>query len=59
MYRVGLPGWEIAARCGVPMRLRVNIIQDLEANAYVARSPDLYGVIVEAPTLDQLKDEKP
>ena len=57
MYRVGLPGWKIAAKCGLPIRLRVNITQDLEANVYVAQSPDLDGLIVEAHTLDELKDE--
>ena len=57
MYRVGLPGWKIAAKYGVPVSLRVNIMQDLEANVYVAQSPDLEGLIVEAHTLDELKDE--
>ena len=57
MYRVGLPGWKIAAKYGVPVSLRVNIMQDLEANVYVAQSPDLDGLIVEAHTLDELKDE--
>ena len=57
MYRVGLPGWKLAAKWGVPVRLRVNITQDLEANVYYAESPDLDGLIVEAHTLDELKDE--
>lgn len=57
MYRVGLPGWKFAAKMGVPVRLRVNITQDLEANVYVAESPDLDGLIVEAHTLDELKEE--
>lgn len=57
MYRVGLPGWKLAARFGVPVRLRVNIRQDLEANVYWASSPDLDGLAVEAPTLDELKKE--
>jgi predicted RNase H-like HicB family nuclease len=57
MYRVGLPGWKLAAKWGVPVRLRVNITQDVEANVYVAVSPDLDGLIVEAHTLDALKDE--
>ena len=57
MYRVGLPGWKFAAKCGIPVRLRVNITQDLEANVYVAQSPDLDGLIVEAHTLDELQDE--
>lgn len=57
MYRVGLPGWKVAARMGVPVRLRVNITQDLEANVYVAESPDLDGLIVEGHTLDDIKRE--
>lgn len=57
MYRVGLPGWKIAARHGIPVRLRVNIRQDLEANVYVADSPDLDGLIVEGHTLDDIKSE--
>ncbi|MFN3375253.1 MAG: type II toxin-antitoxin system HicB family antitoxin [Burkholderiaceae bacterium] len=57
MYRVGLPGWKLAAKLGVPVRLRVNIRQDLEANVYVAESPDLDGLIVEGHTLDDIKDE--
>lgn len=57
MYRVGLPGWKLAAKFGVPVRLRVNITQDLEANVYVAESPDLDGLIVEAHTLDEIKTE--
>ena len=57
MYRVGIPGWKWAAKWGFPVRLRVNITHDLEANVYVAESPDLDGLIVEAQTLDELKDE--
>ena len=57
MYRVGLPGWKLAAKLGVPVRLRVNITQDLEANVYVAESPGLDGLIVEGHTLDDIKAE--
>jgi predicted RNase H-like HicB family nuclease len=57
MYRVGLPGWKLAAKWGVPVRLRVYITQDLEANVYVAHSPDLQGLIIEGHTLDDVKNE--
>lgn len=57
MYRVGMPGWKLAAKMGVPVRLRVNITQDLEANVYVAESPDLDGLVVEGHTLDEIKSE--
>lgn len=42
---------------GVPVRLRVNIRQDLEANVYIAESPDLAGLVVEAHTMDEIKSE--
>lgn len=57
MYRVGMPGWKLAAKMGVPVRLRINITQDLEAKVYVAESPDLDGLIVEAHTMDEIKTE--
>jgi predicted RNase H-like HicB family nuclease len=57
MYRVGFPGWKLASKLGIPVRLRVNIHFDAEAQRYWADSPDLDGLIVEARTLDDLKDE--
>ena len=57
MYRVGIPGWKLAAKLGVPVRLRVFITQDLEANVYVAESPDLDGLVIDAHTLDEVKSE--
>jgi predicted RNase H-like HicB family nuclease len=57
MYRVGFPGWKLAAKLGVPVRLRVYIKQDLEANVYVAQSPDLQGLVIEGHTLEEVKIE--
>ena len=57
MYRVGFPGWKLASKLGMPVRLRVNIHFDDEVQRYWADSPDLDGLIVEARTLDELKDE--
>jgi len=57
MYRIGFPFWKLLARMALPMRLRVNILHDPEANVYVAQSPDLDGLIVEAHTLEDLKNE--
>ncbi|MEI6029293.1 MAG: DUF1902 domain-containing protein [Betaproteobacteria bacterium] len=57
MYRVGMFGWRAVARRGWPVRLRVEIRQDLEANVYVAESPDLPGLVVEGHTLDEIKAE--
>ena len=57
MYRVGFPGWKLAAKLGVPVRLRVYIKQDLAANVYVAQSPDLQGLVIEGHTLEEVKNE--
>lgn len=57
MYRVGFPGWKIAARLGIPMSLRVDIHHDDEVNIYWTTSPDLGSLIVEGKTLDDLWKE--
>lgn len=54
MYRVGLPFWKFLARCGVPMHLRVIVQHDAESSVFVATSPDLKGLVVEAETMDEL-----
>ena len=57
MYRVGFTGWKIAARLGVHLKLRVDIHHDAQSNSYWADSPDLDGLVVAAPTLDELRTE--
>lgn len=54
MYRVGFPGWKLAGRMGVTLLYRVNVLHDPEAGVYVATSPDLRGLVAEAPTFDEL-----
>jgi predicted RNase H-like HicB family nuclease len=53
-YRVGFPGWKIAARAGLRVKLRIDVLRDEEAKVFVARSPDLRGLVAEAETLDEL-----
>ena len=57
MYRVGFPLWKTAARCGFAVGLRVRVFHDDQAKVYFADSPDLDGLIVEAKTLDDLRNE--
>lgn len=57
MYRVGFPGWKLAARFGVPLLVKINVIRDTEASVFVATSADLPGLVVEASDLDQLMPE--
>ncbi len=56
-YRVGIWGWKAVAKAGGRVRLRVRITRDEDADVYIARSPDLDGLICEAKTLDELKEE--
>ncbi|MDD2811064.1 DUF1902 domain-containing protein [Rhodoferax sp.] len=56
-YRVGFPGWKLAARLGVPLQVRVQVHYDPEVKSYWTTSPDLAGLVVCAPTLDALLRE--
>jgi len=57
MYRIGFPGWKLAARAGIPLRLRVQAFKDEESNSYWAKSDDLDGLVVSGATLDELQGE--
>lgn len=57
MYRVGFPGWKLAGRLGMPLRVRVNAHYDKESNSFWADSPDLDGLVVSGATLDELRTE--
>jgi predicted RNase H-like HicB family nuclease len=57
MFRVGFPGWKLAARLGVPLSLRIHVHYDDEAKSYWANSPDLDGLVSAGSTLDELRDE--
>ena len=57
MYRIGFPGWKIAAWLNVPLLVKIEVIHDKTAKVFVATSPDLAGLVVEAKTMDQLFPE--
>ena len=57
MYRVGYPGWRLAAKLGVSLKVRVDVIYDDEAKVFVATSEDLKGLVVEATTIEDLRNE--
>ncbi len=54
MYRIGYPFWKFIARCGVPLKLRIDVLRDKEAGVFVATSNDLRGLVAEAATMDEL-----
>jgi len=57
MYRVGFPGWKLAAKMGFPVLVRVHAYYDKESNSYWAKSPDLDGLVVSGADLDELHNE--
>lgn len=59
-YRVGFPGWKLAARLGVPLKVVVNVIFDSETCYFTALSDDFNpeaGIAAEAKTWDELVKE--
>lgn len=44
-------------RLGVPLVVRVLVARDHEAEVFIATSPDVPGLIVEADTMDELISE--
>ncbi len=57
MYCLSWPCAAFFAGIGLSLLITVEIIHDDEANVYVATSPDLRGLVVEAETLDELEKE--
>jgi hypothetical protein len=55
-WRLGFPGWRIAANFGIPIQIKVDVCKDEEANVYFATSDDI-GLAVESDSLDALMNE--
>jgi hypothetical protein len=45
------------AKAGVPVFLKIEVIKDEEAGVFVATSPDLRGLVVEAESFEALVKE--
>lgn len=56
-YRVGLPGWKLAARSGVTVKFVVRVYEDEETKSFWAESDDLDGLVVSGGTLPELRAE--
>ena len=57
MYRIGFPLWKTFARLGMPLKLRIDVMHDSEADVFVATSNDLRGLVCEAQTPEDLYSE--
>jgi len=55
-WRLGFPGWRLAANFGCPIGVKVDVFHDKEAGVYFAVS-DHIGLAVEAESLDFLAKE--
>jgi len=55
-WRLGFPGWQIAARLGFPIKIKIGVSHDVEAGVYFATSADI-GLAVESDSLDGLFKE--
>lgn len=59
-YRVGFPGWKIAARIGIPLKVVVSIVFDPRTGYFTALSDDFNpqsGIAAEAKDWDDLVKE--
>lgn len=56
MYRVGFPLWKVAARLNIPLLVKLDVMHDQEAKVFVVTSPDLHGLVVEAPDTTSAED---
>ncbi len=59
-YRVGFPGWKLAAKLGIPLKVVVSVIFDPASGYFTALSDDFNpqaGIAAEAKTWDELVSE--
>jgi len=56
-YPVGWPLWKLLARLGAPLRFTLIVHFDGEACVFWAESPSIDGLVVEAPTLEEIRRE--
>ncbi len=57
-YRVGFPGWKIAAKLGLPLTINVSVMYDDECKVLVAECEDFlpnFGIVTEGATYDELQ----
>ncbi len=55
-WRLGFPGWKVAAHLGLPIKIKIDVCRDEQANVYFATSDDI-GLAVESISLDGLMTE--
>ena len=59
LYRLGNPGWRLLETLGASIYCRIDVQFDVEAKVYIATSPDLAGLVVEAASKEEMFREVP
>lgn len=59
LYRLGNPCWRLFERLGASIYCRIDVHFDPEANVYIATSPDVKGLVVEAKSKEEMFREVP
>ncbi len=57
MYPFNWPLARSLGAIGVPLLIKIQVFHDDEANVYVASSPNVKGLHIEAESLDELRKE--
>ena len=57
MYPLNWPLSMFLGSIGVPLLIKVEVLFDAYSNVYVATSPNVHGLVVEADSLDQVRAE--
>ena len=57
IYRLGFPGWKLAARLGVPLVFGVRVHKDEASGTCWTESNDMDGLVVSGTDLDDLQSE--
>ena len=55
LYRIGKFGWKLAYYLRLPLYFRYTVQQDLEANVFIATSPDIKGLNFECDKLSDVQ----
>jgi len=56
-YPYRYPFSRFFAKFGITLNIRVDVFKDVEADVYVATSKDIPGLVIEAASFTQLRDE--
>lgn len=57
MYPFNWPLSKAVARLGFPLAIKIDVVYDTEEHVYIATSPSIKGLFVEASTLDDIRKE--